>query len=189
MEIEVPGVSTDVALIGRCQVLRRHRISWSGVLWFYIANERRKRQLEVNRSTCRKPVSSPTKVPQHIQSDHFFVPSGRSKCISHKQDREVNAGVTPKHTSAILGTSHVIKLSISYKMANDIACSSSQAIFPTPGKLDRECWSVASPYDAVLRAHIEVSGKSRRRKEKKGKEKKKSKSYGYCCLSYQLACH
>jgi hypothetical protein len=152
-------------------------MSWCGVLWVYKANERRKRQREADRSTCRKLHLSPTKIPQYIQSDHLFVPSGRSKCISHKQDREVNAGVPPKHVSAILGASHILKLWISYKVANDIACSCSQAIFPPPGKLDRECWPVASPYEAVLLVTCPYRGigqeqeKKKRKKEKKRKEK------------------
>jgi len=102
------------------------------------------RQREAKQVNVSKAWFKPNKNPATCSVRPFLVPSGSSKCISHKQDGEVNASVPPKHTSAILGTSHVIKLCISYKVANDIACSCSQAIFPLPGKLERECWPVSS---------------------------------------------
>jgi hypothetical protein len=165
-------------------------MSWCGVLWVYKANERRKRQREADRSTCRKLHLSPTKIPQYIQSDHLFVPSGRSKCISHKQDREVNAGVPPKHVSAILGASHILKRT---KWQMIVLVHVPKLFFPLQENLTASVgqWHRLMRQSYSLRAHIEVSGKSRRRKKekRKRKEKKKSKSYGYCCLSYQIACH
>lgn len=173
MEIEVPGVSTAVcsnrkvsgAAEAQDVVVRRVRVLHS--------------QRAQKMSTCRKPDLSPTKIPQHIQSDHFFVPSGRSKCIStNKTGRQMQA--SHQNTRQ---PSHIVKLSISYKMANDIACPSSKLSFPFQEDLTA---SVGQWHRVMAQSYVPISRYRAKTGEggKKGKEKKMFKSYGYCCLSY-----
>lgn len=156
-------------------------MSWLGVLRFYIAIESRKRQRESDRLTPRVKslISAKNSANFSVRPSPCWVPA-RSAFPTNKTGRWMQASHQNTRQPG-LETSHIIRLSISYKVASDIACSCSQAIFPALGNLPRECWLVASRYDAILRALIEVSSH-------KKTNQKNTNSYGYRCSRYRITC-